>query len=159
MGPGKLSTESFTRPHLLEGKIHLLHRHRLLAIGIGSQIRYANGNQSRANEIGGGQRAERHVGYRGEPVGRKKYGRKTASRSCRERLRPSSGGRGGGLVVVSRAGKFTTVQESGKRWFVWRRCQLACDTFYLLIARYRAQKVSRLIDISIKSPACHAGAL
>ena len=34
---------------------------------------------------------------------------------------------------------------------------MTCDTFDLLTARYRAQKVSRLIDFSSKRPACHAG--
>ena len=49
----------------------------------------------------------------------------------------------GGRTAARRAARLTAIQESGKRWFVWRLCWLACAP----TARDLNQKVSRLIDL------------
>ena len=73
-------------------------------------------------------------------------------RVLRGPLRPFSG-RGHWSLPVSRVLAAASPQRLGLSGF-----ELAYDTFGLLRARYRAQKVSRLIDFSSECPACHAGA-
>jgi len=78
----------------------------------------------------------------------------------REPASPTKAATMAGTTATRSAGARSYVSTTPRPiWFGWRCSQLACDTFYLLTARYRAKKVSRLIDFSIKCPACHAGAV